>query len=135
MFRSFCLILLPWFLVATHAYSQQRMSAFICDDITACTGNCVNQNRKFIFLLDKAKSIVKMNVYENEALARSTLFENCKVIFNNQNWDCSDKTEHATGALINAVQMNDGIYTASVTNYRTINGELKVTRHSAVCAK
>ena len=71
----------------------------------------------------------------SEALARSILFENCKAIFNSQNWDCTEQTEHATGALINIKQMNDGIYTASLTNYRNMNGVMNVTRELAICAK
>ena len=123
------------FIISTNAQSQQRISAYKCDDINSCSGNCEFQNRKFTFLIDKSKSVIKMNVYENETLARSILFENCKAIFNSQNWDCSDQTEHATGALINTKQMNDGIYTASLTNYRTINGVMNVTKDLAICAK
>jgi hypothetical protein len=63
------------------------------------------------------------------------LFENCKAIFNSQNWDCSEQTEHATGFFINTKQMNDGIYTASLTNYRNMNGVMNVTRELAICAK
>lgn len=128
-------VMLFCFFSSTAALSQQRISAFKCDDINACSGNCEYQNRKFSFLIDKSRSVVKMNVYENEALARSILFENCKAIFNSQNWDCTEQTEHATGALINTKQMNDGIYTASLTNYRNMNGVMNVTREFAICAK
>ena len=121
--------------ISTTAQSQHKISAYKCDEINSCRGNCEYQNRKFTFLIDKSKSVVKMNVYENELFARSILFENCKAIFNSQNWDCTEQTQHSTGALINTKQMNDGIYTASLSNYRTLNGVMNVTTEFAICAK
>jgi hypothetical protein len=45
-------LILLCFIISTNANSQQRISAYKCDDINACTGNCEFQNRKFTFLID-----------------------------------------------------------------------------------
>jgi hypothetical protein len=115
--------------------ARTKLEFYKCSNMQGCTTECIKQNRQALFLVDKKNSIIKMNVYENGSLARSILFEKCKAIFNDENWDCSDETQFNTGVIKHTKQMNDGTYYSSDISYSVENNIPQMRKISEVCAK
>jgi hypothetical protein len=115
--------------------ARTKLEFYKCINMQGCTTECTKQNRQALFLVDKKKSIIKMNVYENGSLARSILFEKCKAIFNDENWDCSDETQFNTGIIKHTKQMNDSIYYSSDIAYSVENTVPQIRKISEICAR
>jgi len=124
-------IFAPNLLLAT-----DRLNFYQCKNMQACTEGCIYQNRKGVFLVDRKNSIVKMNIYEGGGIARSSLFDKCKAVFDSKNWDCSEQTEFNGGVIRHTRQMNDRIYYGSDFAFSMgSTNNLEVRKISESCAK
>ena len=123
-------------LISGITFADDKLRFYKCENQNNCSGQCEYQNRDGIFLIDKKTSFVRMNAYEKGTFARSVLFENCKVIFNEKNWDCSNESKFSSGTLLNQILMIDGIYYTSLTVIKTgENGKLEFNKSMELCAK
>ena len=119
-----------------HAYATDRLQAYECDKMESCSGVCKLIDRQFSFFVDKKNSMVKADVYEGGVFARTMLFENCRAIFNEKNWNCKDEMFTSETAIIFERQMNNGIYFVDTTAYSKDSQKgLIIRRLARTCAK
>lgn len=134
IFKNFVVaigIFAPNLLLAT-----DRLNFYECKNMQACAEGCIYKNRQGVFLVDKRNSIVKVNIFEGGAIARSLLFEKCKAVFDSRNWDCSDQTDFNGGVIMHTRKMNDGIYYGSDFAFSMGSANnLEVRKISESCAK
>jgi len=79
------------------AYGQIRLKQYFCDDNVSCNGDCTYTKIDVVFLVDKKKSAVMRQFFQEGKVFHVYTYENCPFIFNPQNWDCS---EHAFDKMV-----------------------------------
>jgi hypothetical protein len=107
-----------------------------CTDTNSCSGQCVSHNgRSVVFLTNKQKSIVMAQYFEGGKLKSSDTHENCKVVFDDKNWDCSSQMDHRNGTIFVSIKMTNGIYQAKTTSFAQTPNGLVTSILVDVCAR
>ena len=122
-------------LIATDFAYAQSYQMYRCSDTNSCSGQCSPLGRSVVFLTNKAKSIVMAQFHEGGQFKTSDTFENCKVVFNDKNWDCSSQVDHANGFMLVTIKMTNGIYQARTTSFNSTPTGLASNVLVDVCAR
>ena len=115
----------------TYAEQTGEYQFFTCDNTESCTGNCNLLDRSANFLIDKKKSAVMAKIFEGGVMQRTLLFEQCKAIFDEKNWDCTTQM----GNIWIQIRMANGVYLARTTSFTMSSNDLNAKVISNVCAK
>jgi hypothetical protein len=134
-----CIFILVITLNANAGFLDNKLTVYHCKNNESfnCGKDCTKTDAKVEFLLNKDDKTILRKMYL-DGRVDSSVFQKCK-IFNDKNWDCSERSETSSKGRIvisnNSDKMVDGVYQSK--SFIEIYSKNFETRNNLVnfCAK
>jgi len=131
-------ILIIILLLSSGSCFSKVLNAYSCGsyaEAESCSMSCTRMNMSIDFLINKNLNSVLRRIYIGGDFMSSDVYKNC-VIFDENNWDCSDEPlwiREGKWLVYNINKMSNGIYSSGVYTSK----ETKYSKSSlgASCAK
>lgn len=117
---------------------DEKLNVYYCNrnfDAQSCSVECeIEKGNKYSFLVNREERSVLQVVYWNDVQEGSRVHKNC-TIFENDSWDCSERTELPYVFSNTTTKMTKGIF----TNYTEIvdrkSWKSRNPNEKSICAK